>query len=69
MYVGVLPACISMHHMHLVFVEVREGIGSPGTGIGESYEPPCRCWKLHRNLTVLQPQFPFFICESRMGAL
>lgn len=33
MCVGVLPVCISMHLMHSVFVEAREGIGSPRTGI------------------------------------
>lgn len=32
MSMGILPVYISTHHMHVMSVEVREGIGSPGPG-------------------------------------
>ena len=37
---GVLPACVPMHHVHLVSVESCVGIGFPGTGVKGDCEPP-----------------------------
>jgi hypothetical protein len=32
-WIGVLPACISVYHMCAVPKEAKKGIGSPGTGV------------------------------------
>jgi len=37
---AVLHTCISAHHMYAVPSEVREGVGSPGTGVTDGCKPP-----------------------------
>ena len=47
MCMGVLSACVSAYHMH-VWCPGRpeESIRSLGTGITDSYKPPCGYWEL-----------------------
>jgi hypothetical protein len=41
---------MSLYHMLcLVPKEVREGVGSSGTGVKDGCGPPCECWKMPRN--------------------
>lgn len=42
---GVLATYLSVHHMHAVFVEAREGIASPETGVTDSCESFCGSWE------------------------
>lgn len=67
MCIGVLPACMSVHHLYIVS---EENISSPGTGVRDSYELLCGCWKsnpdpLEEELVyiaakaTLQPTFVF----------
>jgi hypothetical protein len=44
---GVLLACMSVHHMFY--------IGFPGTEITDSCELPCGCWELNPDLLEEQP--------------
>lgn len=44
----VLPACISVYHMHAWCPQrSEEGIRSPGTGVPDNCELPCGCWDLN----------------------
>ena len=45
LHMDVLLSCISVHHMHAVLSETREGITSPGTGMTDD----CKllCWALN----------------------
>lgn len=43
---GVLPSCWFMHQMHLVPMEAREGIGTPGAEVTACCEPLYEGWKL-----------------------
>ena len=52
MCVSVLPACMHVHHMHLV--PVKEGARLPGTGVTYGCELPCGHWEL--NWSPLQEQ-------------
>ena len=42
---GILHSCMSVCHVQAKPTEVRRGIGSPGTGVRDSCELPCRCWE------------------------
>lgn len=54
--VGILPACL--YHLTTWYLwRLEEGVGSPGTWITVSYEPPCGCWQLNTGLLQKQPQF------------
>lgn len=58
----VLPACISVHHMHTwCLLRLEECVRSPGTVFTKSYEPPCECWQL--NLCPLEEQPAFVTTE------
>ena len=54
MHMGVLPACVSVHHVCAVPVEARRGCHIPGTGVTDSCELLCGCWEL--NLGPLEEQ-------------
>lgn len=41
MYMDVLPACMTMYHMHAVPLKIRRECWIPWKW---SYEPPCGCW-------------------------
>ena len=55
MCIGVLPECILVCHMHAAPMEAEEGVGSPGTGVTDGYEPPYGCWELNQDLLEEQP--------------
>ena len=38
---NVLPVCMSAYHMCAVFVEIEEGVRSPGTGVRDGCKLPC----------------------------
>jgi hypothetical protein len=44
MYIGVLTVCM-----------LCKGVGSPGTRVIDSCEPPCECWELNLGLLKVQP--------------
>lgn len=47
--------CMSVYHMHAWYLRMsEERVGSLGTGIMGSCEPPYKCWKLY--LVPLQVQ-------------
>ena len=48
---AVLPTCKSVHHMY-----AEKGIGSPGTGVTDSYELSCGCWELTLDPLEEQPE-------------
>lgn len=46
LFMGVLCACISVHHIHVWSPHrPKEGINSPETVGKDNCEPPCRSWK------------------------
>lgn len=46
--VGILPVCISVHHMHALCPwRSEDGIESSGTGLTDGCDPPCGCWELN----------------------
>lgn len=51
---GILPACISMHHIVQCPRKPGEDLGSPGTRVTDSSELPCGCWEF--NLGPLEKQ-------------
>jgi E3 ubiquitin-protein ligase NEDD4 len=53
---SVLPACMSVHHMHTWCLwRPEEGVGSPGIGVTDSCELPCGCWELNSGPLKKQP--------------
>ena len=54
MYMDVLSACMSVHHMCAV-QKVTRGHWSLGTEVTDSCEVPCGCWELNLGLLVEQP--------------
>jgi len=42
MSMSVLLACMYVHSVYLVAMEVR-----PGTGVTDGCEPPCGCWEVN----------------------
>lgn len=42
MYVGVLAACMYVHHMLHYLWSPGEGVGFPGTGVRSGSKPLCR---------------------------
>lgn len=38
-YMGVLLACMYMHYVHILPVDLQEGVGSSGLGVTDSCEP------------------------------
>lgn len=43
---GVLPACISVHHMCVWYPRrTKESVGSPRTGATDGCEPPYEFWE------------------------
>ena len=43
LYVRVLHPCMDVQHLHTVFVEAKEGVGTPGTGVTDRREQPSGC--------------------------
>lgn len=59
---SVLPACKSLHHRYdWCLQRAEEGITSSGTGVTDSWEPPCGYWK--SNLCPLEEQ-PFLLTSD-----
>lgn len=50
---GVLSTCMSVHHMCVIPMESRDVIDSPGTGLIDGFELPCRCWVLWKSGNTL----------------
>jgi hypothetical protein len=51
----VLPACMSVHHLHACYLQrPEEDIGFPGLGVTDGCEPPCGYWE--PNLGSLEEQ-------------
>lgn len=48
MCMSILPACIYVYHICvcLCLWKSEEDTGSHGTGVADSWEPPCRYWNL-----------------------
>lgn len=44
MYVSVF-VCMCICVLHVCLWRLAENIGSPGTGVTVSCEPPCLCWR------------------------
>jgi hypothetical protein len=62
MYMGVLPACMSLHHeCGWSAWGSEESIRSPGPGVTYGCEPPCGCWELY--LGPLEEQLVLLITE------
>lgn len=51
---GILPACMSVHHMNAGPQSPEEVMASSGTGVRESCGLPCASWEL--NLCPLEKQ-------------
>lgn len=65
MYLGILPTCMPVHHMHAVPTQARRGgIRSSGTGVNDSCEPPCEYWE--QNLSLLKKQPMLEITDSSL---
>ena len=54
---GVLPACMSEHHIHTMPIEAYRGNVSPGIGVPDSCELSCGCWELNQSLLEEQSVF------------
>lgn len=55
MCIGVFSVCLSVHSMHAECPWwSEEGVGSPRTGVMDSFELPCGCGEL--NVDPLQEQ-------------
>ena len=46
---------------------LEEDIGFPGTGVTDSFEPPCQCWEL--NLSPVEGQSVLLIDEPLLQPL
>jgi hypothetical protein len=56
MCLGILPTYISINHVHAWCLQWPEqGVRSPGAGITDHCEPPCRCWELNPGPLQEQP--------------
>ena len=44
-YMGILPAHMSVYHIHAVPQRPEDGGVSPVTGVTNSCEPACGCWE------------------------
>jgi hypothetical protein len=59
------PACLTMHHVHAVPMEVRRGSKiPPRTGVFKGCELPCGCWE--SNLSPLEEQPVFLPTEPSL---
>jgi hypothetical protein len=55
-YIDVLPACMSMYHVHARYPQRQEeSIESLGVETRDSCESPCGCWELNLGLLEEQP--------------
>lgn len=53
--------CIMVFGLHIC---LYEGVRSPGTGVADSHELPCRCWDL--NLSLLEEWLVLLITEPSL---
>ena len=55
MCMGVLLACMSVHHAHVVPMDAGEGTRSPGTRVTDAWKLSCACWELNPVLLATKP--------------
>lgn len=58
---GVLPPCISVHHVHAVSMEARRGCQVLRNCVTDNGELPCGCWE--SNPGPLQEDQALFTAE------
>lgn len=52
---GVLPACLSVYHMHVVPPEAGRWHWIPGTGLTNGRDSSCGCWESNWDLCKCNP--------------
>jgi hypothetical protein len=63
MYMGALPACMSVYHLHAWCLRSSaEGIESLRMGVTFGWEPPCGCWVLNHWAISLVLTLLLLIC-------